>query len=318
MRRIEIPEGFAAFAAVNGNAAVGARFRLSDKTVTRMRRETGVRSETIGSATLYLGDALNVMQGLSPLGAQALICDPPYCSGGFTEAAKRSARGQGVRSETHKGGWFVGDNMTAGGLQWLLRSVAVAFTIHAEGTHSTLSFFADWRMVPLLAQAIESAGLRFQALPVWDKQAAGLGTGFRAQHECILHFSIETPRYHSASFGNVLRAPRMPADRDHPTEKPISIMKALIAVQSGEGGIVLDPFMGSGSTGVAAVQMGRRFVGIEHDVRHFETACRRIEAAQRQGALFGDGPQPSLPTGQLPGSVRAAGPVPACNQGERK
>jgi hypothetical protein len=71
-------------------------------------------------------------------------------------------------------------------------------------TGCTASFFADWRMVPLLATAIEAAGLRFQAMPIWDKQAAGLGTGFRAQHECILHFSIETPRYHSKSYGNVL------------------------------------------------------------------------------------------------------------------
>ncbi|WP_112383339.1 DNA-methyltransferase [Sphingomonas carotinifaciens] len=246
------------------------------------------RKEVIGSATLYQGDALGVMQTLASVRAQAMICDPPYCSGGFTEAAKRSAKGQGLRSETLREiDWFGGDNMTAGGLQWLLRAVAVAFKGHVDGTFATASFFADWRMVPLLAQAIEAAGLRFQAMPVWDKQAAGLGTGFRAQHECILHFSIETPRYYSASFGNVLRAPRMPADRDHPTEKPVALMSALVKVQSDAGGTVLDPFMGSGSTGVAAVQLGRSFVGIEHDPVHFETACRRLEDAQRQGSLFG-------------------------------
>ena len=241
----------------------------------------------IGNATLYLGDALGVLQSLPNVSAQAMICDPPYCSGGFTEAAKRSAKGQGLRSETlRETGWFGGDNMTAGGLQWLLRAVAVAFKGHVEGTHSTASFFADWRMVPLLAQAIEAAGLRFQAMPIWDKQAAGLGTGFRAQHECILHFSIDTPRYYSASYGNVLRAPRMSSERDHPTEKPVSIMSSLVKVQSEEGGLVLDPFMGSGTTGVAALQMGRRFVGIEHDPLHFETACKRIEDAQRQGDMF--------------------------------
>ncbi len=247
------------------------------------------RKEIIGNATLYLGDALGLMQSLESVSADAMICDPPYCSGGFTEAAKRSAKGQGLRSETLRDTqWFGGDNMTAGGLQWLLRAVAVAFKGHVAGTFSTASFFADWRMVPLLAQAIESAGLRFQAMPIWDKQAVGLGTGFRAQHECILHFSIETPRYYSASFGNILRAPRMPADRDHPTEKPVSLMSALVQVQSDAGGVVLDPFMGSGSTGVAALQMGRRFVGIEHDPVHFETACRRVEDAQRQGDMFAE------------------------------
>ncbi len=247
------------------------------------------RVEIIGNATLYHGDALGVLQSLQSVRAQALICDPPYCSGGFTEAAKRSAKGQGLRSETlREAGWFGGDNMTSAGLQWLLRAVAVAFKGHAAGTSATASFFADWRMVPLLATAIEAAGLRFQAMPVWDKQAVGLGTGFRAQHECILHFSIETPAYFSARFGNVLRAPRMPADRDHPTEKPVSLMSMLIEVQSERGGMVLDPFMGSGSTGVAALGLGRSFVGIEHDSVHFDTACRRIEDAQRQGSLFGD------------------------------
>lgn len=241
----------------------------------------------IGRAKLYLGDALGIMQSLPSVGAQAMICDPPYCSGGFTEAAKRSAKGQGLRSETlRESGWFGGDNMTAGGLQWLLRAVAVAFKGHAAGGFATASFFADWRMVPLLAQAVEAAGLRFQSMPIWDKQAAGLGTGFRAQHECILHFSIDTPRYYSASFGNVLRHPRMASERDHPTEKPVPIMAALVKVQSDLDGVVLDPFMGSGSTGVAALQNGRRFVGIEHDPVHFETACRRIEDAQRQGDMF--------------------------------
>jgi hypothetical protein len=257
------------------------------------------RVEQIGEATLYLGDALDVLQRAPSFRARALICDPPYCSGGFTEAAKRSANGQGLRSETlREQDWFGGDNMTSAGLQWLLRSVAVAFKGHALDEGCTASFFADWRMVPLLATAIEAAGLRFQSMPIWDKQAAGLGTGFRAQHECILHFSIDTPRYHSKSFGNVLRAPRMPSDRDHPTEKPVSLMASLIDVQSEPEALILDPFMGSGTTGVAAVSMGRRFVGVEHDPKHFETACRRIAEAYRQPRLFTEPPpkpvQPSI------------------------
>lgn len=246
-----------------------------------------IRTETIGDATLYLGDALGIMQAAASFRAQAMITDPPYCSGGFNEAGKRAAKGQGLRSETFKEkDWFGGDNMTTGGLQWLLRAVAVAFKGHAASTGATASFFADWRMVPALATAIEAAGLRYQSMPVWDKQAPGLGTGFRAQHECILHFSIETPKYFSFMYGNVLRAPRMPSERDHPTEKPVSIMVALIEVQSEAGGCVLDPFMGSGTTGVAAAMTGRRFVGIEHDPIHFDTACRRIEEAYRQPRLF--------------------------------
>jgi DNA modification methylase len=246
------------------------------------------RVEQIGRATLYLGDALTVMAEIEPVRAAALVCDPPYCSGGFSEAAKRQAKGQGLRSEVLRQiEWFGGDNMTSAGLQWLLRGTAVLFKRHAASKGATASFFCDWRMVPMLTPAIESAGLRFQSMPVWDKQSPGLGTGFRASHECILHFSIDTPEYHSVRFGNVIRSPRASsAEREHPTEKPLMVMRPLIEVQSPIDGTVLDPFMGSGSTGVAAVELGRNFVGIEHDPAHFETACKRIEQAQRQGDFF--------------------------------
>jgi DNA modification methylase len=254
---------------------------------------TPYRVEHLPMATLYHGDALNVLWAIPPIGAHALICDPPYCSGGFTESAKRQAKGQGLRSETlATAKWFGGDNMTTGGLQWLLRAIAVAFKGHAINAKATASYFADWRMISALAQAIESAGLRHQSMMIWDKGAAGLGTGFRSQHECILHFSIETPEYFSASYGNVLRAPRMSGEKDHDTQKPVELMAKMIEVQSPIGGMVLDPFMGSGSTGVAAVRSGRHFVGIEHDPEHFETALRRIQEAHgsapvkpQQGAL---------------------------------
>lgn len=246
--------------------------------------------EHIGNATLYCGDALTVLAEIEPVRAAALICDPPYCSGGFSEAAKRSAKCQGLRSEVLREiEWFGGDNMTSAGLQWLLRGTAVLFKKHAANKGATASFFCDWRMIPMLTPAIESAGLRFQAMPVWDKQAPGLGTGFRATHECILHFSIDTPEYHSKQHGNVLRSPRASSeDREHPTQKPLKVMRPIIEVQSPLGGTVLDPFMGSGSTGVAALELGRRFVGIEHDPTHFETACRRMrEVSGDAGPLFG-------------------------------
>jgi DNA modification methylase len=246
-----------------------------------------VTVERFPNATLYLGDALNVLQSVDHIGAHALICDPPYCSGGFTESAKRMAKGQGLRSETLMDAkWFGGDNMTTSGLQWLLRSTAVEFKWHASSEQATASFFCDWRMVPALAPAIESAGLRYQAMPVWNKGVPGLGTGFRSQHECVLHFAIGTPEYYSSSHGNVLPSGRQPSkDRDHDTQKPLELMGKLIEVQSPPGGIVLDPFMGSGSTGVSAVRSGRHFVGIEHDPEHFATSCRRVEEAHGSAPL---------------------------------
>jgi len=72
----------------------------------------------------------------------------------------------------------------------------------------------------------------------------------------------------------------------HPTQKPIGVMKWAIGHLPATGSTTLDPFMGSGTTGVAAVQMGRDFIGIEREESYFEIACRRIEQAQRQGDLF--------------------------------
>lgn len=70
------------------------------------------------------------------------------------------------------------------------------------------------------------------------------------------------------------------------TQKPVALMRELLGLFTSQNDLVLDPFMGSGTTGVAAVNSGRRFVGIEIDKKHFETACRRIAAAQAQLRLF--------------------------------
>jgi DNA modification methylase len=81
---------------------------------------------------------------------------------------------------------------------------------------------------------------------------------------------------------DVIRAPRT-GNEHHPTEKPVQLMRVFVEWTRG---IVLDPFMGSGTTGVAAVQMGRNFIGIEREPKYFDIACRRIEQAQRQGDMF--------------------------------
>lgn len=74
----------------------------------------------------------------------------------------------------------------------------------------------------------------------------------------------------------------------HPTEKPVQLMAALLDVASEQGQAILDPFMGSGTTGVACMNLGRKFIGIEREPKYFDIACRRIEDAQRQQRLFGD------------------------------
>jgi site-specific DNA-methyltransferase (adenine-specific) len=245
------------------------------------------RVEVIGDATLHLGDALEVMETLGEV--DAIVTDPPYCSGSVSEASRTSAKGQGLRSENiAKLGWFVGDNMGTAGLALLLRSMAFRGLkiLNPEGS---MLVFCDWRMVPNLAPTIESAGLRFQNLVIWDKGMMGLGMGFRAQHEIILHYTAGSPKYHNLGTSNVIKTARVTAnDREHQTQKPAELMATLLNVVCPPGGTVLDPFMGSASTGVAAVGVGMTFVGIERDATHFDTACRRIEAAYKQPRLFAE------------------------------
>lgn len=127
-----------------------------------------MKREMLGTATMYLGDCLEVMESLERV--DAVITDPPYCSGAVSEASRTAAPGQGLRTETlQRFGWFVGDNMGTAGLVFLLRSMAFRAVDLIQPSGSMLTF-CDWRMVPNLAPAIESAGMRYQNMVVWDKE----------------------------------------------------------------------------------------------------------------------------------------------------
>lgn len=231
--------------------------------------------------TIYHGDCREVIYQLGMV--NAVVTDPPYCSGGFNEAGKRAAKGMGLRSETiREVGWFVNDNMTTAGIGWMLSHVAGWCARHIP-PGGTLTAFTDWRMVPHLVPAIESSGMRYQSLIVWAKPNAGLGNGFKAQHELAMHFSNGTPTYYALDGSNVINEKRVhSSEREHQTQKPVGLIAEIIRVTTDEGQIVLDPFMGSGSTLVAAKQMGRRAIGIELDEKYCEIAVERL----RQDVLF--------------------------------
>lgn len=222
------------------------------------------------------GDCLDTMRSMPEACIDAVITDPPYCSGSVSEASRSAAKGQGLRSENiSRFGWFVGDNMGTAGLVFLLRSIAFE-SIRLLKESGSMLVFCDWRMVPNLAPAIESAGLRYQNMIVWDKGSMGLGAGFRAQHEVVLHFTAGSPACYDKGLGNVLKCPRIGAERDHQTEKPVRLIEQLIRVTCPPGGVVLDPFGGSGTTAIAAANLGRDAICIERDAAHVETALRRL------------------------------------------
>lgn len=122
---------------------------------------------------------------------------------------------------------------------------------------------------------------------VWDKRD---GIGPNNQADCELAWTnLDQPsRIHRQMWSGLLRAgaenvARQP--KQHPHQKPQALMETCIKMAGGEGP-VLDPFMGSGSTGVACVKLGRAFVGVEIDPNYFDIACKRIEAAYAQPDMF--------------------------------
>jgi DNA modification methylase len=251
------------------------------------------RAELIGGQLLIDGDCREVMAALPKV--DAVVCDPPYCSGGFSEAGKQAAKGMGLRSETIRDiGWFVNDNMTSAGLCWLMGTVG-GWARRCVKTGGTLTAFTDWRMTIQLAPAIEASGWRYQNMLVWAKPSPGLGSGFRAQHEIALHFSNGTPEYYSARMGNVLSSSRVHStEREHQTQKPVELIGDIVEVVSPVGGTILDPFMGSGTTLVACQRLGRQGIGIELDPGYFDIACRRVQEVVNNPPLFT--PAPPKPT----------------------
>lgn len=235
---------------------------------------------------------MDYMRQMPDASVDAIITDPPYCSGGVSESSRSASKGQGLRSDTiRRMGWFVGDNMGTAGLVWLLRAIAFEGVRVMKPTGSML-VFCDWRMIPNLAPAIESSGLRYQNHITWNKKAMGLGAGFRAQKEEILHFTNGAPVYYDKGTSNVLDCGRVSAeDREHQTQKPVALISQLIRVVAPVGGIVFDPFAGSCTLAEACLQTRRNYLCIERSSEHVETGERRIRALQSEfpSALFEPG-----------------------------
>lgn len=131
---------------------------------------------------------------------------------------------------------------------------------------------------------MDSKGLSFFHSVIWDKVNPGLGWRYRRQHEMVLVSHRRTGKL--AWNENIKAVPNIvrmmpPRERSHPNEKPLQLVTAFLEQHTTPGDLVLDPFLGSGTTGVACVNLGRKFVGIEIDKKYFDIACERIEASYR-------------------------------------
>lgn len=218
------------------------------------------------SWTIHRGDCLDFMRGMADSSVDAIITDPPY--GMNYQSARRtdsSARKPKIANDQRPFIWWLND----------------AFRCAKDG--GALVCFCEWRHQEVFRTAIATAGFTLKSQVIWDREWHGMGdlkASFAPQHDVIwfavkgsFSFPGKRPR-------SVVRCQRIAAeDLVHPTEKPVALMRQLVVAVTPQGGTVLDPFSGSGSTGSAAVLEGRNFIGVEREDSYCEIARARIEAA---------------------------------------
>ena len=143
----------------------------------------------------------------------------------------------------------------------------------------------------------------FKQMVIWDKGPMGMGWHYRRSYETVLvgmKPGGPCKWYDTSSrIENIIRPEQVrriiPQADDHPTVKPVELGAHFIRLHSQGGETVLDPFCGSGSTGVACARLGRRFIGIEIEEKYFDIACKRIEREYAQLKLFPPGPPKGKP-----------------------
>lgn len=211
-----------------------------------------LRKEVIGDAQLYLGDCREVLPTLS--GVDAVVTDPPF----------GMAFQSNYRQIKHL---EIANDKTSDLLVWACQIPV---------THSRY-VFCRWDNLLEVP--------RPKSFVTWVKNNWSMGDldhEHARQSEAILFYPGECHSFPKYRPTDVISAPRT-GNEHHPTEKPVMLMRAVVEWTAG---LVLDPFMGSGTTGVACAKLGRRFIGIEIEPKYYEIALRRIEQAYKQADLF--------------------------------
>src|SRR5688500_12497609 len=130
----------------------------------------------------------------------------------------------------------------------------------------------------------ERAGFRFWKPLVWDKRTIGMGYHYRARYELILFFEKGKRRLNDLGIADIISVPRIRGG--YPAEKPPEVAEVLIRQSTQEGEVVADPFMGSGSGGLAALRLGRRFLGNDLNPEAVQIATQRLREPAADGDLL--------------------------------
>lgn len=236
----------------------------------------------IGLATLYCGDALAIMPEIGAV--DHIICDPPYEASLHAAKAHLSDLRKDSGPELKEIDFAAVDE---------IRPDIVRFS--AELCNGWFIAFCTIEGVTKWADEINPSPMKYKRACVWVKpdstpQLNGQGPAQGAECFVTAWAGAGHAKWNAGGKRGVYTHLVNNSERTglHPTEKPRRLMSEIIADFTNPGQLVCDPFSGVGTTGVAAVMAGRRFIGIEQNETYFKIMCDRLDKAQRQGNLFGE------------------------------
>lgn len=239
-----------------------------------------------GGVALYWSDCLDLLSDLPADLVDAVIADPPYCSGGTSSADRsRDPVAKYCQNSDAKGRpTFEGDHLDQRSFAfWSTLWIRLCHRAARRGGYAFV--FADWRQLPTLTDVLQAGGFVWRGLMPWDK-----GRSARAPHTGYLRHQAEYVGWGTKGpclkadgrgpFDGVIHEPVRRTEKRHITGKPVAIVRQLVRIAP-PGGLILDPFAGSGPTLVAALLEGRQAIGIERSEAYCEIAadwCRDVIA----------------------------------------
>ncbi|MFZ5892056.1 MAG: DNA-methyltransferase [Myxococcota bacterium] len=229
-----------------------------------------------GTFQLFRSDAVEWLRSLPSDSVDLVITDPPYES-----LEKHRAIGTTTRlkvSAASSNAWFrIFPNARFPEL--------FAEIYRVLRRHSHFYLVCDSETAFIAKPVAEAAGFRFWKPLVWDKISIGMGYHYRARYEFVLFFEKGKRRLKDLGVPDIITVPRVRSG--YPAEKPVALSETLISQSSEEGAIVVDPFMGSASTGVAALRLARRFAGNDLATESLSLARNRlVEAGGEEGHVL--------------------------------
>lgn len=250
------------------------------------------RIETFGTATLYLGDCRDILPTLPKV--DAVIVDPPYEEEAHGSGRRLLGRTEQLRNARVRE--IEEAPLDFDAMDEDLRNYMAEWS--AKNCNGWMLSFCQAEAISVWREAMETAGMKWRRAMVWvkpdsspqlsgDRPAQGyesIAAAWCGEGRSVWNGGgrrgVFTYGKHDPGAGHGGRR------NEHPTQKPITLMKDLVQLFTQPGHTVLDMCMGSASTGIACIDLGRPFYGIEKKLVHFDTACRRIDAAYRQGRLI--------------------------------